>query len=255
MSATGKQIRLFEYSAAGAAGLKHQDIDAFSVSSAISSGRLVSENYHAAYPFENEKKPGFDRPHFVAVKRAADIAISLILLPVVGFIALFLFIGNPFSNAGPLFYVQERMGRNCKPFRAIKFRTMKPAETITRTANCPVEEDRITPLGRFLRKTRIDELPQVLNVLAGDMSLIGPRPDYYDHACHFLNEVPGYRERHIVRPGISGLAQTEVGYAAGKEATQRKVHADLHYISHSGFRMEAWLVWRTLSVIFRQAGT
>jgi len=209
----------------------------------------------AVYPAENEKKPGFERPHFVAFKRVFDIAVSVVLLPVVALIALVLFVGNPFSNSGPLFFIQQRMGRNCKPFQAVKFRTMKPVETITRTVNCPVEEDRITPLGRFLRKTRIDELPQVLNVLKGEMSLIGPRPDYYEHACHFLEEVPGYKDRHVVRPGISGLAQTEVGYVAGTEATQHKVDADLHYISHSGFRMEAWIVWPTLAVIFRRAGT
>ena len=194
------------------------------------------------------------RPHFLMAKRVFDIVVSVALLPVVAGVAILLIMLNPFRNAGPLFFVQERMGRDCKPFRAIKFRTMKPADAIARTANCPVEMDRITPLGQFLRRTRVDELPQVLNVLMGHMSLIGPRPDYYDHACHFLQEVPGYKERHVVRPGISGLAQTEVGYAQGIEATQRKVHADLHYITHSGFRLEAWIIWRTLAVIFQRKG-
>lgn len=205
-------------------------------------------------PFPSQKRPGFARPHFVFAKRVFDFAMSLILLPVVLLIALVLLIINPIANPGPLFFTQNRMGRNCEPFRAIKFRTMRPVQVIDRSANCPVETDRITPLGALLRKTRLDELPQILNVLAGEMSLIGPRPDYYEHAQHFLTNVPGYRERHAVRPGISGLAQTEVGYVHGTEATRRKVHADLHYISHSGFRLEAWVFFRTLAVIFKRTG-
>lgn len=187
-------------------------------------------------------------------KRAFDIGMSVLLLPLLGLSALMLLLLNPIRNPGPILFIQERMGRDCKPFRAIKFRTMTPADRIMRSANCPIETDRITSLGRFLRKSRIDELPQVLNVLRGEMSLIGPRPDYYEHACHFLAEVPGYKERHMVRPGISGLAQTEVGYVSGVDATRRKVQADLHYINHSGFRLEAWIIWRTLAVIFKREG-
>ena len=86
------------------------------------------------------------------------------------------------------------------------------------------------------------------------MSLIGPRPDYFDHAVHFLDEVPGYRERHSVRPGISGLARTEVGYVEGVEATRQKVNADLYYITNSGFALEFWILWRTFAVILGRAG-
>lgn len=234
--------------------MKHEDFAAFAANY-----RVADPTGHGPgdvnYPFRSQKRPGFARPHFVVAKRIVDIVVSLLLLPVLAVVALILLCVNPFKNPGSLFYVQDRMGRDCEPFRAIKFRTMRPATVIDRSANCPVETDRITPLGAFLRKSRLDELPQVLNVLAGDMSLIGPRPDYYDHACHFLDNVPGYRERHAVRPGISGLAQTEVGYVHGTEATRRKVHADLFYISHSGFRLETWVFFRTLAVVFKQVGT
>jgi len=179
---------------------------------------------------------------------------SLLLLPLLGFFALVLICVNPFLNPGRLFFVQNRMGRNCEAFPAFKFRSMREAEAIERSADCPLEVDRITPLGNFMRKTRIDELPQILNVLRGEMSLIGPRPDYFDHAVHYLIEIPGYRERHIVRPGISGLAQTEVGYVEGVEATRNKVNADLYYISNAGFRLEAWIVWRTFAVILGRRG-
>ncbi|WP_299936100.1 sugar transferase [uncultured Pelagimonas sp.] len=187
-------------------------------------------------------------------KRIFDTLVSLALLPgLVGAIIVLLFL-NPFLNRGPIFYVQNRMGRNCKSFKAIKFRSMTASENITRSADDPLEIDRITPLGHFLRKSRLDELPQILNVLLGDMSLIGPRPDYYDHAIEYLNTIPGYRERHIVRPGISGLAQTELGYIEGTDATKRKVKADLYYITHRSYALETWIFWRTLSVVARRAG-
>lgn len=190
---------------------------------------------------------------FGALKRSFDILMSLLLMTVlIGLMAILLVL-NPFFNKGSLFFVQPRMGRNCQAFRAIKFRTMVDAK-VTRGPNDPLERDRITRLGGILRRTRLDEVPQILNVLWGDMSLIGPRPDYYDHAVTYLETVQGYRERHLVRPGISGLAQTEVGYVEGIEATKRKVQADLFYITHAGFALEAWIFWRTLRTVFGRAG-
>jgi len=194
------------------------------------------------------------RQLFKLTKRVFDIVLCLLLLPLLAFFALVLLCINPFQNPGRLIFVQKRMGRDCQAFQAFKFRSMRTANEIQRTASDPLEVDRITPLGRFLRKTRIDELPQVINVLRGEMSLIGPRPDYYDHAVEYLNVVPGYRERHAVRPGISGLAQTKLGYAEGIEATCNKVNADLYYITHCGFRLELWIIWRTFAVILGRAG-
>ncbi|MGH1355070.1 MAG: sugar transferase [Thalassovita sp.] len=191
---------------------------------------------------------------FGAGKRGFDIAMSLALLPVLLLLMVGLLILNPIANRGGLFFVQQRMGRDCKPFRAYKFRTMAETSGITRGPNDPLERDRITRLGGFLRRTRLDEVPQILNVLKGDMSLIGPRPDYYDHAIAYLDVIQGYRERHMVRPGISGLAQTEVGYVEGLEATRNKVKADLYYITHAGFTLEAWVFWRTLLTVFGRAG-
>lgn len=191
---------------------------------------------------------------FLAVKRAVDIAFAICLMPILLVTICFLLVANRFKNPGPLFFVQSRMGWNCLPFNAIKLRTMRCADVIVRDANGPLEEHRITPLGKLLRKARLDELPQVVNVLKGDMSLIGPRPDYFEHAKYFVEHVPGYRERHSVRPGISGLAQTEVGYAEGVEATRKKVVADLYYIKNRGFRLEAWVFWRTIVVVLGRGG-
>jgi len=167
---------------------------------------------------------------FETAKRLFDITFCLFLMPLVAVLAAALLFLNPFLNKGPLLFAQERMGKNCKPFRVLKFRTMQPG-ACQRGADDPVENDRITFLGARLRVARLDELPQILNVLRGEMSLIGPRPDCYDHALIFLSKVPGYRDRHAVLPGISGYAQTQHGYAEGVEATTQKVAADLHYIS------------------------
>ncbi|HUF55157.1 MAG TPA: sugar transferase [Thermohalobaculum sp.] len=182
-------------------------------------------------------------------KRAVDIASALVAMPIVLFFCVVLVIANPIWNPGRLFFLQKRMGHGCRSFITIKFRTMRDAPRITRGPEDPVECERVTRLGRLLRVTRIDELPQFINVLGGEMSLIGPRPDYWDHAVHYLQSVPGYRERHKVRPGITGLAQVQTGYAEGISATVRKTHIDLRYIRTRSARMELYVVWRTLVVL------
>lgn len=191
---------------------------------------------------------------FRAFKRLFDVIVSVALLPLICVTALVLCVLNPTLNSGPLLFRQQRMGRHCRPFVAYKFRTMIPCPLSHRDVNDPVEHHRITKLGRFLRRARLDEVPQIINVLKGDMSLIGPRPDYLPHAEIFLRDVPGYRERHEVRPGISGLAQTEIGYVQGPIETRRKVLADLFYIRNSGFLLELWIVWRTLCIVFGRKG-
>lgn len=191
---------------------------------------------------------------FWAAKRGIDVGFSLLFLPVVLFVALCLALLNPAFNRGPVFFHQKRMGQHCASFTAIKFRTMTTADAISRGPDDPLETSRITLLGNFLRKSRIDELPQILNVLKGEMSLIGPRPDYLIHAEYYLSTVPGYRQRHCIRPGISGLAQTYLGYAEGVNATRNKVQKDLIYIRRASFNMELWIFWETLRTVFGRLG-
>lgn len=190
---------------------------------------------------------------FAIGKRVFDVFFCLLLVPILGATGLLLLLLNYAFNPGPLLFMQPRMGRDCTPFIAYKFRTMTPS-TQRRRANDPLENERITSLGAALRQSRLDELPQIINVLRGEMSLIGPRPDCYDHAVTFLQDVPGYKERHVVLPGISGFAQTELGYVEGTEATIKKVEADLHYIANRGFRLEAWIFWRTLVTVISRSG-
>ncbi|MDC0121913.1 sugar transferase [Amylibacter sp.] len=187
-------------------------------------------------------------------KRIFDIYVSLFLLPLLFIIIIILPFINYFYNSGRLFFIQERMGKNCEVFHAIKFRTMVPIKEITRKYDDPIETNRITFFGKFLRKSRIDELPQILNVLKGDMSLIGPRPDYYIHALEYLKSVKGYRDRHDIRPGITGLSQTRLGYAEGLEATAKKASIDNYYIQNVGYIIELKIIINTIIIIIRGIG-
>lgn len=191
---------------------------------------------------------------FWITKRFFDAVVSIILLLPLGLVAVALLILNPLLNPGPLFFVQIRMGRHCRSFKLYKFRTMLSERKMQRGPNDPLEHDRVTPLGRFLRNSRTDELPQILNVLLGEMSLLGPRPDYFSHARTFVRIVPNYRLRHEIRPGISGLAQVTHGYAEGVEATHAKVSADLFYIQNVGFKLETVLVWETIKTVIQRTG-
>jgi lipopolysaccharide/colanic/teichoic acid biosynthesis glycosyltransferase len=121
---------------------------------------------------------------------------------------------------------------------------------ISRKYSDPLELDRITSLGHVLRKTKIDELPQILNVLIGDMSLIGPRPDYYEHALSFLQYDPLYKFRYTIKPGITGLSQIRLGYAEGLIATKKKSKVDLFYIKNANLKLDMKIFVSTLFVIF-----
>ena len=187
-------------------------------------------------------------------KRLFDVIMCLLLLMPLFIISIFLLFLNPFYNMGRLFFIQKRMGKNCEAFFAIKFRTMLPVEEITRQYDEPIEVDRITPLGKILRRMRIDELPQIMNVLRGDMSLIGPRPDYYIHALEYLKKIEGYSERCAIRPGITGLSQVRLGYVENLETVSKKVSIDNYYIQNLGYIIELKIIFSTILVIIRGIG-
>ena len=187
-------------------------------------------------------------------KRLFDIVACLLLIPLLFIVSIILLFLNYFFNPGSLFFIQERMGKDCRVFHAIKFRSMVPVKEITRKYNDPIETNRITSFGKILRKSRIDELPQILNVLKGEMSLIGPRPDYYIHALEYLENVEGYRERHIIRPGITGLSQIRLGYAEGLEATEKKASVDNYYIQNVSYIIELKIIGNTIITIIRGMG-
>jgi len=192
---------------------------------------------------------------FWVSKRLFDVTLSLAALPFLALFAAGVWLINPFLNRGPLFFVQTRMGQHGKPFRIIKFRTMLPALIVSRGPEDPVEVDRITPFGAFLRRTKIDETPQLINVLKGDMSIIGPRPDVFEYAVSYLRSVPLYRRRCAVRPGITGFAQVTSGYAEGSTGTMEKARRDAIYVRRACWRMELRIVMRTLLVIVTGEGS
>lgn len=193
---------------------------------------------------------------FWVTKRCFDIIGSLLLIPLLAFftVVVVVVVVNPIANRGPIFFRQIRMGRDCRAFHAYKFRSMRGVKLARRGPNDPLESSDITKFGKFMRKTRIDELPQIINILKGEMSLIGPRPDFFSHARAFVRAIPEYRDRHHIRPGISGLAQVELGYAQGFEETRSKAQADLYYIRNAGFLLELRIVGKTIMTILTKSG-
>ena len=184
---------------------------------------------------------------FWLAKRLCDYAISLVLLPVLAIAAIVLLLLNPLLNPGPLIFWQKRVGQHDRLFIMLKFRTMRLHNGHAKFAND--EAHRITVFGRLLRRYRVDELPQILNVLRGEMSLIGPRPEQPEFARQYGRTLPDYHHRHVVRPGLSGLSQVVQGYTSDTRGTRTKLALDLRYIKQSGFRMEIYIFWRTLVTV------
>src|SRR5690606_19730177 len=184
------------------------------------------------------------RPLYQRVKRVIDIAFvvlaSPLLLPAFLILAILIKLDSP----GPVFYLQERIGEGNIPFRMIKFRSMYVDAEADGAQVTAKDDPRITRVGRFMRRFRIDEWPQLWNVLIGEMSLIGPRPEQVVFAREYEKEIPGYSCRHLVKPGITGWAQVQHGYAAGTDDTRTKLEYDLYYIKNMS-------IWLDLSILIR----
>jgi lipopolysaccharide/colanic/teichoic acid biosynthesis glycosyltransferase len=153
----------------------------------------------------------------------------------------------------PILFVQERVGYCGRVFKILKLRTMSNAPVSTPMATAE-QDNRITALGRFLRLYRIDELPQLINVLKGEMSLIGPRPEQRPLVEKYRLLMPHYDDRHLVKPGITGLAQVMYGYAGDEEQTRIKLRYDLYYVSHMSFLMDVKIVVKTVWTVLGSKG-
>lgn len=190
------------------------------------------------------------RFHIRRLKRVVDVAVAavglLLTAPIMALTALLIKLTSP----GPVFYRQERLGRDSRPFTLIKFRTMRQdAENLTGPVWATEDDPRITPLGRWLRKFRIDELPQLWNVLRGDMSLVGPRPERAVFVKKLSEKIPFYSERLLVAPGVTGWAQVMYPYAASIEESRRKLQYDLYYIKNMSFMLDLLIVLKTIRTI------
>ncbi|WP_347175229.1 exopolysaccharide biosynthesis polyprenyl glycosylphosphotransferase [Polaribacter uvawellassae] len=185
--------------------------------------------------------------HFT--QRVLDIIISIIGLVFFVLITPLLFIGNLFGNRGPLFYTQERVGFKGKTFKIFKLRSMiKNAET-DGAVWAQKNDIRITSFGKFLRNTRLDEFPQFINILKGEMSLIGPRPERPEFVSDLEEKIPFYAIRHIVRPGLTGWAQVNYPYANTIEEQETKLRYDLYYIKEKSSFLDFKILIKTVSTV------
>lgn len=183
----------------------------------------------------------------VSTKRLLDIAVSLIVLGLALPFWILIGIGIRLSSPGPAIYRQQRVGRDGKIFTMYKFRTMhNDAEAETGPVWAVEDDPRYTPLGRWLRRTRLDEVPQFWNVLKGDMSLVGPRPERPYFVSRLTEEIPLYNRRHRVKPGITGWAQVKWKYDTTLEDVHQKVKYDLFYIENMSLRMDSKILFRTI---------
>lgn len=193
------------------------------------------------------------------VKRFVDVVTCLVALPVLAIPMLVVAILIRRDSPGPALFRQQRMGYQGRTFNVLKFRTMKQ-----RSAPLPIEaqhdsmtrldDERITKLGRLLRRTRIDELPQIINVLRGEMTWIGPRPEALSLSQWYERELPFYSYRHIVRPGITGWAQVNQGHVAELDDVHVKLHYDFYYIKHFSAWIDILIAMRTISTVLTGYG-
>jgi exopolysaccharide biosynthesis polyprenyl glycosylphosphotransferase len=191
-------------------------------------------------------------PKMPPAKRAVDLAISSILavvaIPVVAVLAALVKLGG-----GPAFYRQTRIGEGGEPFHMLKLRSMQvaPADSPARWSSA--DDERVTTIGRFIRRTHLDELPQLINVLRGEMSIVGPRPEQPSFVEALEESVPFYSRRHVVRPGITGWAQVGCGYAGSTEGTLWKLSHDLYYLKHRSVTFDLLILGETLRMFFSRS--
>ena len=192
------------------------------------------------------------KPIYDFVKRTFDVVSCTAALAVLAVPMAAVAVAIKRDSPGPIFYTQERLGKGGKPFKVIKFRSMVDHAEAVGGAQWASENDpRVTRVGRYIRDTRIDELPQFINVIRGDMSLIGPRPERPVFYEEFERDVPGFHQRLAVKPGVSGLAQVNGGYGL---TPAQKLAYDLEYIEHRGPLLDAVIIAKTIKVLFTHEG-
>lgn len=217
-------------------------------------GRIAVENLRPSWLVFSD---GFLKPRsLTAAKRLVDIASAavglLVGLPILAIVAAAIKLTSP----GPVLYHQARVGRRGRVFTLHKFRTMR---TDAEQASGPVfavnEDPRVTPVGGFLRRTRLDELPQLWNILIGQMSLVGPRPERPEFVTSLTEQIPFYGQRHVVKPGLSGWAQVRFSYAASVEDTMEKLQYDLFYIKNMSLLLDLLIIFSTVKTVLRRHGS
>jgi len=212
--------------------------------------QYVGKDFYKYFPFSRSNQNTlylFFHRTFDLIFSLIGLLLGLVLLPIV-------LIGNLIGNRGPLFYKQERVGKNGIPFEIIKLRSMVIDAEANGAKWAQKDDARITKFGKFLRRARLDEFPQFINVLKGDMSIIGPRPERPYFVKELSQIIPFYETRHIIKPGLTGWAQVSTRYGASVDDSLTKLQYDLFYIKHRSLFLDLNIVVKTLSTILYYRG-
>jgi exopolysaccharide biosynthesis polyprenyl glycosylphosphotransferase len=218
------------------------------------SGRIEVEELYPSWLIFSE---GFRlSPVPMAVRRLVSLLASLVCLLVLAPLFPLIALAIKLGSAGPAFYRQQRVGKNGIVFTCYKFRTMRSDAESQGTPTWASDNDpRITIVGRFLRRTRLDETPQLWNVLRGDMGFVGPRPERPEFVEWLSREIPYYHLRHLVRPGLTGWAQTRYGYGSSLEEAREKLKYDLYYIKNVSLSLDLLVVFQTVKIVLLGRGS
>lgn len=210
----------------------------------------VDKDFYRYFPFSRSNQNKF----YQFFHRLFDILMALLGIGFFIFISPLIFIGNLFANRGPLFYSQNRIGRNGRAFKIIKLRTMIKDAEKDGAVWAKKNDVRITRFGKFLRRSRLDEIPQFFNVLFGEMSVIGPRPERPVFVRDLSEQIPFYETRHVVKPGLTGWAQVMGSYGSSTDDALEKLQYDLYYIKHRNLFMDLSIVLKTISTVIFYRG-
>jgi lipopolysaccharide/colanic/teichoic acid biosynthesis glycosyltransferase len=194
------------------------------------------------------------RARYGRIKRILDTLVAAAGLAVLVAVTPVVWIGNKFGNRGPLLYRQPRVGKGGREFERLKFRTMTPTGAAAGSAWTTEDDPRITSFGAWLRRTHIDELPQVVNILRGDLSVVGPRPEQPRYVTELEAKIPFYRLRHLVRPGLTGWAQVKYPYGASEGDAFEKLQYEFYYLRHQGLALDVRISGRTLRSVLGRGG-
>ncbi|MGH2665099.1 sugar transferase [Flavobacterium sp.] len=212
--------------------------------------QYVARDFYKYFPFSRSNHNQL----YLMLVRIVEILFVLSGL-LVGLVVLpFILIGNAIGNRGPLFYTQERVGRNGDVFKIYKLRSMVTNAESGGAVFATVNDSRITPFGKFLRKSRLDEFPQFINVLKGDMAVIGPRPERPVFVKEIAEIMPFYQTRHVVKPGLTGWAQVNYSYGETIEDSLIKLQYDLYYIKHRSVFLDLSITVKTISTVLFYRG-
>ena len=212
--------------------------------------QYVSRDFYRYFPFSRSNQNHL----YLLIARISEVALSFIGLSIGIALLPLIFIGNFIGNKGKLFYYQERIGKNGNPFQIIKFRTMVKNAEKNGAVFATLNDSRITPFGKFLRKSRIDEFPQFINILKGQMAVIGPRPERPVFVKEIAEVMPFYETRHVIKPGLTGWAQVNYTYGETIDDSLIKLQYDLYYIKHRSIFLDINIMFKTFSTVLFYRG-